>query len=110
MSVPSRFVTKTHRPPTRPVERVRALPGHGAAPEGPAPLPQREGVNRVRLRVRIPTDVLAATIDGLAQLDDHRAPELTESEAAAAPPPPVSAELATGAIPVTRVRRPTPGS
>jgi hypothetical protein len=64
----------------------------------------------VRLRVRIPTDVLAATIDGLAQLDDHRAPELSESEAAAAPPPPVSAELATGAIPVTRVRRPTPGS
>ena len=29
-------------------------------PDAPAPLPQRDAVNRVRLRVRIPTDVLAA--------------------------------------------------
>ncbi len=41
----------------------------------------------MRLRVRIPVDVLEATIKGLADLDDEQAGVLTAQDVAAAPAP-----------------------
>lgn len=52
------------------------------------PLPRREGPPRVRLRVRIPVEILEATMTGLSALDEHVAPVLSERDVAHAPPPP----------------------
>ena len=41
----------------------------------------------MRLRVRIPVDVLEATITGLTDLDEQQAGVLTPQDVAAAPPP-----------------------
>ena len=47
-------------------------------------LPARDnGVQAVRIRVRVPLDVLEATSAGLRQLDDHHRREITD------PPPPM---------------------
>lgn len=53
----------------------------------PSALPRREGPPRVRLRVRIPVDVLEATITGLTDLDEQQPTVLTPQAVAAAPPP-----------------------
>lgn len=53
----------------------------------PTPLPRREGPPRVRLRVRIPVDVLEATIIGLTELDEQQAGVLTAQDVATAPAP-----------------------
>ncbi|MDC7121446.1 hypothetical protein OMK64_07840 [Cellulomonas fimi] len=63
----------------------------GPAPEGvgalsaarSASLPLRQPGNRVRVRVRVPADVLAATEQGLADLDDEQRRALGQD----APPP-----------------------
>ena len=47
------------------------------------PLPARDnGVQAIRVRVRVPLDVLEATSAGLRGLDDHYRPEVHET-----PPP-----------------------
>ena len=47
------------------------------------PLPVRDnGVQAIRVRVRVPLDVLEATSAGLRELDDHHRREISET-----PPP-----------------------
>lgn len=48
-------------------------------------LPLRQPGNRVRLRVRVPPEVLVATEEGLAALDEDQRPVLADGT-----PPPVA--------------------
>ncbi|QHT58038.1 hypothetical protein GXP71_19425 [Cellulomonas sp. H30R-01] len=54
-----------------------------AARSGSSSLPLRQPGNRVRLRVRVPAEVLEATEQGLAGLDDEHRRTLGQD----APPP-----------------------
>ncbi|AEE44741.1 hypothetical protein Celf_0601 [Cellulomonas fimi ATCC 484] len=77
----SRFVTQRSQPQGPTPEGVGAL--HRAASAPTSALPVRTPVPRVRLRVRVSADVLAATEQGLTDLDDDRARVLSDD----APPP-----------------------
>lgn len=61
-------------------EGVGAL---SAARSGPPSLPLRQPGNRVRVRVRVPAEVLAAAEQGLAELDDEHRRTIGQD----APPP-----------------------
>ncbi|CAN5180482.1 hypothetical protein BH11ACT1_BH11ACT1_18850 [soil metagenome] len=67
-------MTTTYETPTGSVERVRALPQRTPA------------ASRVRLRVRVPADLLSATMGGLAALDEAGGTVLSHDVIAAAPP------------------------
>jgi len=67
-------VTTAYQTPTGSVERVRELPQRTPA----AP--------RVRLRVRVPADVLTAAMGGLSALDESGGRMLSADVIAAAPP------------------------
>lgn len=67
-------MTTAYETPTGSVERVRALPQR--TPTAP----------RVRLRVRVPSDVLSAAMSGLSALDEAGGRALSEDVVAAAPP------------------------
>ncbi|KQY46019.1 hypothetical protein [Cellulomonas sp. Root137] len=61
--------------------QTELLPVVGALHQNP--LPARDnGVQAIRIRVRVPLDVLEATSAGLRELDDHHRREITD-----APPP-----------------------
>ncbi|GCE75745.1 hypothetical protein CBZ_08010 [Cellulomonas biazotea] len=79
--LPSRIVTQWSQPQAPTPEGVGALPRASSAPT--SPLPVRQPGNRVRLRVRVPAEVLAAAEEGLCGLDDARRPTLADD----APPP-----------------------
>lgn len=67
-------MTTAYQTPTGSVERVRALPQR--TPAGA----------RVRLRVRVPGEVLDATMSGLETLDETGGTVLSAEVVAAAPP------------------------
>ncbi|MFI2753128.1 hypothetical protein ACGIF2_06805 [Cellulomonas sp. P22] len=82
----------THPPTPRAENRVGALGSTAPTRTGQTrlasdPLPRREGPPRVRLRVRVPVEVLEAAMSGLAALDEHTASVLSERDVALAPPP-----------------------
>jgi hypothetical protein len=59
--------------------KTERLPIVGALP----PLPVRDnGAQAIRIRVRVPLDILEATSAGLRELDDHHRREISET-----PPP-----------------------
>jgi hypothetical protein len=82
----------TYEGQTGAVERVGAFSPGGAVPQPvngapPGSLPRRApAAPRVRLRVRVPADVLVATMSGLTTLDESDPSVLSDEAIAAAPP------------------------